>query len=109
MVEGLVRSVRVVVPGILGQGPGGVVFVVEQDVVGALAVDGAYEPLGVTVRSGSSWWCLGDRGVLVAEQGVGAGGERGVSVADEEAERADVIVQFYGQVASGLSDPLPPR
>lgn len=33
----------------------------------------------------------------------------GVSVPDEEAERADASAQIHGQVASGLSDPLPRR
>ena len=46
LVESLVRPVRVVVPRVLGQDPGGVVFVVDQDAVGALAADGAHEPLG---------------------------------------------------------------
>ncbi len=43
LVESLVRSVRVVVLGVLGQDPSGVVFVVDQDAVGALAADGAHE------------------------------------------------------------------
>ena len=50
LIESLMRPVRVVVPRILGQDPGGVVFVVDQDTVGALATDGAHEPLGITVR-----------------------------------------------------------
>ena len=37
LVESLVRSVRVVVPGVVGQDCGGVAFVVDQDAVGALA------------------------------------------------------------------------
>jgi hypothetical protein len=53
LVGSLVRPVRVVVPGVLGQDSGGVAFAVDQDVVGALAADGAYEPLGITVRPGS--------------------------------------------------------
>src|SRR5262249_5332695 len=106
LVESLVRPVRVVVPGVLGQDPGGVVFVGGQDVVGALGADGAHEPLGVTVRPWSSRRCLDDRDVLAAEHGVEAGGELGVSVADEEAGRAHSIAQIHGQVASGLSDPL---
>jgi hypothetical protein len=84
LVESLVRPVGVVVPGVLEQGPGGVVFVGDQDVVGALVVDGAHEPLGVTVRSGSSWRCRDDRDVFAAEHGVEAGGERGVSIADRK-------------------------
>ena len=44
LVESLVRPVRVVVSGVLGQDFGGVVFVENQDVVGALAADGAHEP-----------------------------------------------------------------
>lgn len=47
LVESLVRPMRVVVPHILGQDPGGVVFVVDQDAVGALAADGAHEPLDI--------------------------------------------------------------
>ena len=54
LVESLMRPVRVVVPGVLGQDSGGVVFVVDQDTVGALAAEGAHEPLGVTVRSPST-------------------------------------------------------
>jgi hypothetical protein len=42
------------VPGVLGQDSGGVAFVVDQDAVGALAADGAHEPLGITVRPGLS-------------------------------------------------------
>ena len=109
LVESLVWPMRVVVPRLLGQDPGGVVFVADQDAVGALAADGAHEPLGITVRPGSSRRCLGDRDVLAVEYGVEAGGELGVSVSDEETERADAIAQIHGQVASGLSDPLPRR
>jgi hypothetical protein len=52
LVESLVRQVRVVVPGVLGQDSGGVAFVEDQDAVGALAADGTHEPLGITVRRG---------------------------------------------------------
>lgn len=109
LVESLMRPMRVVVLRILGQDPDGVAFVVDQDTVGALAADGAHEPLGITVRSGSSRWCGDDRDVLAPEHGVEAGGELGVSVADKEAKRAHSIAQIHGQVASGLSDPLPRR
>jgi hypothetical protein len=54
LVESLMPSLRVVVPSVLGQDSGGVVFVVDQDTVGALAAEGAHEPLGVTVRSPST-------------------------------------------------------
>src|SRR6476659_1846391 len=40
LVESLVRAVRFVVPGVLGQDPGGVEFVLEQDTVGAVTPDG---------------------------------------------------------------------
>jgi hypothetical protein len=109
LAESLMRPVRIVVPGVLGQDPGGVAFGVDQDTVGALTADGAHEPLGITVRPRSSRRRLDDRDVLAPEHGVEAGGELGVSVPDEEAERADPIAQIHGQVASGLSDPLPPR
>jgi hypothetical protein len=59
LVESLMRPVRVVVPRVLRQDRGGVAFVVDQDAVGALTVDGAHEPLGITVRSGSSRRCGG--------------------------------------------------
>lgn len=101
LAESLMRPVRIVVPGVLGQDPGGVAFVVDQDTVGALAADGTHEPLGITVRPGSSRRCLDDRDVLATEHGVEAGGELGVSVPDEKAERADPIAQIHGQVASG--------
>jgi hypothetical protein len=44
-----------------------------------------------------------------APTGVQAGDDLGVCVPDEEAQRADPIVQIHGQVASGLSDPLTRR
>jgi hypothetical protein len=109
LAESLMRPVRVVVPRVLGQDPGGVAFVVDQNAIGALAADGAHEPLGITVRPGSSWWCLDDRDVLATEHGVEAGGDLGVLVPDEEAERADPIAQIHGQVASGLSLDPPTR
>ncbi len=54
LVESLVRTMAVVVPGVRGQDPGGVVLVVDQDAVGGLGADGAHEPLGITVRTGSA-------------------------------------------------------
>ena len=52
LVDLLMGPVSVVVPGVLGQDPGGVVVVVDHDSVGALGADSAYEPFGITVRSG---------------------------------------------------------
>ena len=54
LVSGLVGSMTVVVLRVLRQDLGGVMVVIDQDVVGALGADGADEPLGVTVRSGGS-------------------------------------------------------
>lgn len=54
----------VVMPRVLGQDPGGVVLMVDQDAVGALGPDRAHEPLGVTVRAGSVRRRLDDRDVL---------------------------------------------
>jgi hypothetical protein len=107
LVSGLVRSMSVVMPRVLGQDPGCVALVVDQDAVGALGTDGADEPLGITVRMWSAWRCLDDRDVLAAEHGVEARGERGVPVPDEEAERGDPVAQLHGQVTGGLGDPLP--
>ena len=73
LAESLMRPVRIVVPSVLGQAPGGVAFVVDQDTVGALAADGAHEPLGITVLPGSSRRCLNDRDVRATEHGVEAG------------------------------------
>jgi hypothetical protein len=50
LVEALVWTVLVVVLGVAVEDRAGVVFVVDQDVVGAFAADGADEPFGVTVR-----------------------------------------------------------
>jgi hypothetical protein len=55
LVSGLVWPMSVVVLRVFGQHPGGVVLAVDQDVVGAFGANGADEPLGVTVRAGSSW------------------------------------------------------
>jgi hypothetical protein len=45
LVSGLVWPMSVVVLCVIGEHPGGVVSVVDQDVVGAFGVDGADEPL----------------------------------------------------------------
>ena len=76
-------------PRVLGQDAGGVAFVVDQDAIGALAADGAHEPLGITVRSRGPRRRCGDRDVLAAEHGVEAGGELGVAVSDRK--RNEVI------------------
>ena len=58
----------VVMSRVLGQDPGGVVLVVDQDAVGALGADRAHEPLDVTVRAGGVRRRLDDRDVLAASK-----------------------------------------
>jgi hypothetical protein len=89
LVYRLVGPMIVVVPRVLGQGPGCVVVVVDQDSIGALSADGAHEPFGITVRSWCSRRRLDDCDVLAGEHPVECRRELGVSVTDEEAERGD--------------------
>jgi hypothetical protein len=63
-----------------------VLLVVDQDPVGALLADTAYEPFGVAVRPRCSRRDLHGGDVLGGKYGVEAGGEFGVAVPDEEPE-----------------------
>lgn len=105
LVEALVWPVVIEMVHILVEDGAGMSRVVEQHPVGALLANGPNESFGVTV-------CL--RGLrrdsdhvdaFGGDNGVERGGELGVSVADEEAERGDPFAQVPQQVTGGLGSP----
>jgi hypothetical protein len=80
-------------------------LVVDQQSVGALFADAANEPFGVAVRPGRSGRNLDHINAFGGKSGIEGGGELGVPVADQEAERGDLITQVHQEVAAGLGGP----
>jgi hypothetical protein len=83
----------------------GVSLVVDQQSVGALVADAANEPFGVAVRPGRPGRNLDHINAFGDKNGIEGGGELGVPVADQEAERGDLIAQVHQEVAGGLGGP----
>ena len=63
-----------------------------------------HPPLRVCVGPRRSNWCLDDPDALRAEYLVEAGGELGVTVPDEELDRATTVGEITDQVAGHLGD-----
>jgi hypothetical protein len=102
LVEPLVRPVVVEVAHVLVKDGAGVLFVVDQHPVGAFGADAADESFRVAVRPGTTGRAFDDVDTFGGEDGVEGIGELGVPVADQEAKRADPVIEIYQQVAGGL-------
>jgi hypothetical protein len=105
LVEALVRPVVVEVLGELVEDGAGVSLVVDQQSVGALVADAANEPFGVAVRPGRPRRNLDHINAFGDKSGIEAVGELGVPVADQDAERGDLIAQVHQEVAGRLGGP----
>lgn len=100
MVKGSVRPVAVVVRRILGEDGSELTFMEDQQPVQTLVPDGADPPFGVGVRPRRPRWTAHDSDHDVGEHGVEAGGELGVSVADQEPEGVCPLAEFEDEVAT---------
>jgi hypothetical protein len=105
LVEALVRTMRVEVVGVLAEHLPRVLFVVEQQPVGALGADAAHERFRVAVRAGRLRWDFDDLYALGTEYGVEGGGELRVAVSDREPEGPDAAGQVGEQGAGLLNGP----
>jgi len=105
LIQALVRAVVIEMAHVAVKHSSGVSLVVDQQPVGALRADAADEPLRIAVRPRRPGRDLHHGDVFGAEDGITGGGERGVPVADQEAEGADLITEVGQQVAGGLSGP----
>jgi hypothetical protein len=105
LVEALMRWVVIEMAHILVNDGAGVSLVVDQQSVGALLANAANEPLGIAVRSRRLGRDLDHIDAFGGEDGIEGGGELGVAVADQEAERGDPLPQVHQQVAGGLAGP----
>jgi hypothetical protein len=80
-------------------------FAEDQDAVGEFGSGGQDEAFGEAVRSRASRWDLHGDDPDAGEDGVERGGELAGSVADEEPEGGDTIVEVHQQVAGLLGGP----
>jgi hypothetical protein len=83
----------------------GVALIDDQDVVKQFAADSADEALGDRVRSRCPNRGLDDSDVDGGEDGIEAGSELAVAVADQEPEAPAGVVEVHQQVARELSQP----
>ena len=105
LVQALMRAMVIEVTHVLVEDGAGVSFLVEQQSVGALLANTADESLGIAVRPRSPGRDLDDVDARRGEEGVEGVGELGVPVADQEAERADLLTQVHQQVTGSLNGP----
>jgi hypothetical protein len=105
LVEALMRPVVIDMAHILVNDGAGVSLVVDQQPVGALLANAANEPLGIAIRSRRPRRDLDHIEAFGGEDGIEGGGELGVPVADQEAERADPLTQIHHQITGGLGSP----
>jgi hypothetical protein len=102
LVVALVRPVVVEVAHVLVEDGSGVSFVVDRHPVGAFGADAADEPLRITVRPGCARRDLDHGNAFGVEVGIEGGGERGIPVADQDAEGADLVTEVCQQVVGSL-------
>ena len=102
LVQGSVRSVRVVVLDVLAQDDVEVAWSGDQEVVEAFPAQGADEALGDGVRPRCADRGSDDPDAGAGEDGVEGGGELGVPVADQEPEPVGVVAEVDEQVAGLL-------
>jgi hypothetical protein len=101
-----VGAVVVVVREVLGEHYSKVAFAVNEEVVGALAAQGANPTLADRVRPGRLDRSFDDLGAFGVEDDVEAGGVFSVAVSDQKPERP---VEVHEQVPGLLGDPWASR
>ena len=99
------RAVVIEVTLVVVQHDAGVSLVVDQQPVGALLADATNEPFGVAVRLGCLRRDLDHLDIIGGENGIEGGGELGVPVTEQEAERTDPLTEVHQQVAGCLGGP----
>jgi hypothetical protein len=92
--------------GVLGEDVPQVLLVVDQQPVGALGSDRAYEPLGVGVHPRRLRRALQDLDVVGGEDGVEGLGIAGVAVAQQVAEGGGVLAEVGEEVSGELGGPV---
>lgn len=105
LVEALVWAVVVEVAYVLVEDGAGVLFVIDQHSVGAFFADAADEPFCITVGPRRAGRDLDYVEPFGGKDGIEAVGELGVPVADQEAERGDLIAQVHQEIAGSLGGP----
>jgi hypothetical protein len=91
LAQALMRAMVIEVTHVQAEDGAGVSFVIDQYSVGALLADTADESLRIAVRLRGPGRDLDDVDAFGGEEGVEGVGELGVPVADQEAERADLL------------------
>jgi hypothetical protein len=107
LAECAVWPMGVVVPEVGSQDCGEVVAAEDEDPIGALAADGADPAFGESVRPGRAHRGANDRDLFGGEDGIEAGDELGVSIADQKTQLFDPITDVHATV--GPSDVGPDR
>jgi hypothetical protein len=105
LAQALMWAMVIEVTHVLVENGAGMSLVIEQQPVGALLANTADESLGIAVRPRSPGRDLDDVDAFGGEEGVEGVGELGVPVADQEAERADLLTQVHQQVTGDLGGP----
>ena len=101
------RSLRVVVRGVLGQQPAEVSLAEDQHAVGQLGADGQYEAFGEAVRPRAPRRDLDHLDTDIGRHGVERCGELSGTIADEEPEPPEVLAEVHHEVAGLLGGPGP--
>src|SRR4051812_38802194 len=102
-----VRSVPVVMLGVLAQYDVEVPWSGDHEVVEAFPAQGADEAFRDGVRAGCPDWGADDADVGADEDGVERGGELAIPVTDQEPEPVGAVAEVHQQVAGVLGDPGP--
>jgi hypothetical protein len=113
LLQALVRSVPVVMPGVLGQDAAEVPLAKDQHVVQAFAAQRAHEPLRERVRPRRPDRCPYHPRAIPGEDPVECGGELAVPVADQEPELPGPLAahsRFFARSRpAGATVPITPR
>jgi hypothetical protein len=101
------RSLRVVVRGVLSQHAAEVPLAEDQHAVGEFGANGQYEAFGETVRPWTTGWDLDHLDARIGEHRVKRGRELSGPIADEEPAPPDVFAEVHHEVAGLLGGPGP--
>ena len=101
------RSLRVVVRGVLGQHPAEVPLAEDQHAVGEFGADGQHEAFGEAVRPRAPRRDLDHLDTDIGRHGVERCGELSGTIADEEPEPPEVLAEVHHEVAGLLRRPAP--
>jgi len=105
LIQTLMRAVIIEMAHVTVKHSSGVSLVVDQQPIGALGADAADKPFRIAVRLRRTGRNLRHGDAFGGEDGVESGGELGVTIADQEAEGADLITEVHQQVPGSLGSP----